>query len=92
MTCHSSVICIHLKVQCAHVALQVYFIPLFDFPALNRHYILDVMRVTPRDAIYIGLQHRFCVLRPELVASIVEVSLPHSFCVVIRNTLCLTRT
>ncbi|VAI48732.1 unnamed protein product [Triticum turgidum subsp. durum] len=30
------------------------------------------MRVTPRDSNYIGLQHRFCVLRPELVASFVE--------------------
>nr|BAJ94710.1 predicted protein [Hordeum vulgare subsp. vulgare] len=38
----------------------------------DRHYILDLMRVTPRDANYIGLQHRFCVLRPELVASFVE--------------------
>ncbi|KAM0876493.1 hypothetical protein ACQ4PT_036120 [Festuca glaucescens] len=39
----------------------------------DRHYILDLMRVTPRDSNYIGLQHRFCVLRPELVASFVEV-------------------
>uniref|UniRef100_A0ACD5Z3S7 Uncharacterized protein n=1 Tax=Avena sativa TaxID=4498 RepID=A0ACD5Z3S7_AVESA len=38
----------------------------------DRHYILDLMRVTPRDSNYIGLQHRFCVLRPELVASFVE--------------------
>uniref|UniRef100_A0A0D9YXF5 Clu domain-containing protein n=1 Tax=Oryza glumipatula TaxID=40148 RepID=A0A0D9YXF5_9ORYZ len=38
----------------------------------DRHYILDLMRVTPRDSNYIGLQHRFCVLRPELVASFIE--------------------
>ncbi|VAI60171.1 unnamed protein product [Triticum turgidum subsp. durum] len=41
----------------------------------DRHYILDLMRVTPRDSNYIGLQHRFCVLRPELVASFVELNL-----------------
>ncbi|XP_078438775.1 tetratricopeptide repeat (TPR)-containing protein isoform X2 [Wolffia australiana] len=35
----------------------------------DRHYLLDLMRVTPRDANYLGLQNRFCVLRPELVAS-----------------------
>ncbi|CAL9148830.1 unnamed protein product [Musa hybrid cultivar] len=35
----------------------------------DRHYLLDLMRVTPRDANYIGPAHRFCVLRPELVAS-----------------------
>ncbi|KAL6633659.1 hypothetical protein ACP70R_026330 [Stipagrostis hirtigluma subsp. patula] len=39
----------------------------------DRHYILDLMRVTPRDSNYIGQEHRFCVLRPELVASFVEV-------------------
>ncbi|WVZ73943.1 hypothetical protein U9M48_022192 [Paspalum notatum var. saurae] len=38
----------------------------------DRHYILDLMRVTPRDSNYIGQEHRFCVLRPELVASFVE--------------------
>ncbi|KAL5207899.1 hypothetical protein ABZP36_032334 [Zizania latifolia] len=38
----------------------------------DRHYILDLMRVTPRDSNYIGLQHRFRVLRPELVASFIE--------------------
>jgi protein TIF31 len=38
----------------------------------DRHYILDLMRVTPRDSNYMGLEHRFCVLRPELVASFVE--------------------
>ncbi|AQK74262.1 Clustered mitochondria protein [Zea mays] len=39
----------------------------------DRHYILDLMRVTPRDSNYIGQEHRFCVLRPELIASFVEV-------------------
>ncbi|MQL94255.1 hypothetical protein Taro_026906 [Colocasia esculenta] len=35
----------------------------------DRHYLLDLMRVTPRDANYSGPASRFCVLRPELVAS-----------------------
>ncbi|KAG1327255.1 hypothetical protein COCNU_01G011890 [Cocos nucifera] len=38
----------------------------------DRHYLLDLMRVTPRDANYSGPGHRFCVLRPELVASFCE--------------------
>ncbi|KAK3158921.1 hypothetical protein QOZ80_2AG0143400 [Eleusine coracana subsp. coracana] len=38
----------------------------------DRHYILDLMRVTPRDSNYIGQEHRFCVLRPELISSFVE--------------------
>lgn len=33
--------------------------------------------MTPRDSNYIGQEHRFCVLRPELIASFVEVSLSH---------------
>ncbi|KAK6928680.1 CLU domain [Dillenia turbinata] len=32
----------------------------------DRHYLLDLMRVTPRDANYTGPTSRFCVLRPEL--------------------------
>ncbi|URE38722.1 hypothetical protein MUK42_03750 [Musa troglodytarum] len=40
-----------------------------NFFSFRRHYLLDLMRVTPRDANYIGPAHRFCVLRPELVAS-----------------------
>ncbi|XP_043691456.1 clustered mitochondria protein isoform X2 [Telopea speciosissima] len=35
----------------------------------DRHYLLDLMRVTPRDANYTGPGSRFCVLRPELVAA-----------------------
>jgi protein TIF31 len=35
----------------------------------NRHYLLDLMRVTPRDANYTGPESRFCVLRPELITS-----------------------
>ncbi|KAI4326198.1 hypothetical protein MLD38_031536 [Melastoma candidum] len=35
----------------------------------DRHYLLDLMRVTPRDANYTGPGSRFCVLRPELVTS-----------------------
>lgn len=38
----------------------------------DRHYLLDLMRVTPRDANYTGLGHRFCVLRPEVVSSFCE--------------------
>ncbi|XP_010523680.1 PREDICTED: clustered mitochondria protein [Tarenaya hassleriana] len=35
----------------------------------NRHYLLDLMRATPRDANYVGPGSRFCVLRPELISS-----------------------
>lgn len=35
----------------------------------DRHYLLDLMRVTPRDANYNGPGSRFCVLRPELVTA-----------------------
>ncbi|KAL6495668.1 hypothetical protein OROGR_030231 [Orobanche gracilis] len=34
----------------------------------NRHYLLDLMRVTPRDANYTGSGSRFCILRPELIS------------------------
>ncbi|XP_010695371.2 clustered mitochondria protein [Beta vulgaris subsp. vulgaris] len=33
----------------------------------DRHYLLDLMRVTPRDANYTGAGSRFCILRPELI-------------------------
>ncbi|KAH9321375.1 hypothetical protein KI387_016014 [Taxus chinensis] len=39
----------------------------------DRHYLLDLMRTTPRDANYTGLGSRYCVLRPELVASFCQV-------------------
>ncbi|KAF8396095.1 hypothetical protein HHK36_017707 [Tetracentron sinense] len=35
----------------------------------DRHYLLDLMRVTPRDANHTGPGSRFCVLRPELVTA-----------------------
>ncbi|KAM0941489.1 putative clustered mitochondria protein [Dioscorea sansibarensis] len=35
----------------------------------DRHYLLDLMRVTPRDANYPGSESRFCILRPELITS-----------------------
>ncbi|PKA56552.1 Clustered mitochondria protein [Apostasia shenzhenica] len=38
----------------------------------DRHYLLDLMRVTPRDVNYTGPGSRFCVLRPELVSSFCE--------------------
>ncbi|KAL5719875.1 hypothetical protein ACHQM5_012605 [Ranunculus cassubicifolius] len=38
----------------------------------DRHYLLDLMRVTPRDSNYTGGQSRFCVLRPELVTAFCE--------------------
>ncbi|KAK6933740.1 CLU domain [Dillenia turbinata] len=40
----------------------------------DRHYLLDLMRVTPRDANYTGPASRFCVLRPELKAEAAEKS------------------
>ncbi|KAL8171483.1 hypothetical protein V2J09_023287 [Rumex salicifolius] len=35
----------------------------------DRHYLLDLMRVTPRDANYVGPGSRFCILRPELITA-----------------------
>ncbi|XP_075474123.1 clustered mitochondria protein isoform X1 [Primulina tabacum] len=35
----------------------------------DRHYLLDLMRVTPRDANYMGPGSRFCILRPELITA-----------------------
>lgn len=35
----------------------------------DRHYLLDLMRVTPRDANFIGPGSRFCILRPELITA-----------------------
>ncbi|KAI3448924.1 hypothetical protein Pfo_005589 [Paulownia fortunei] len=35
----------------------------------DRHYLLDLMRVTPRDANYTGSGSRFCILRPELITA-----------------------
>ncbi|KAH1053405.1 hypothetical protein AAZX31_08G268200 [Glycine max] len=34
-----------------------------------RHYLLDLLRVTPRDANYTGPGSRFCILRPELITA-----------------------
>ncbi|KAL3537348.1 hypothetical protein ACH5RR_000714 [Cinchona calisaya] len=39
----------------------------------DRHYLLDLMRVTPRDANYMGLNSRFCILRPELITAFCHV-------------------
>ncbi|KAE8038191.1 hypothetical protein FH972_010723 [Carpinus fangiana] len=35
----------------------------------DRHYLLDLMRVTPRDANFTGPGSRFCILRPELITA-----------------------
>ncbi|KAL4562037.1 hypothetical protein LXL04_034226 [Taraxacum kok-saghyz] len=35
----------------------------------DRHYLLDLMRVTPRDANYTGTNSKFCILRPELITA-----------------------
>ncbi|KAK4415429.1 Clustered mitochondria protein [Sesamum alatum] len=35
----------------------------------DRHYLLDLMRVTPRDANYMGAGSKFCILRPELITA-----------------------
>ncbi|KAJ3694660.1 hypothetical protein LUZ60_000037 [Juncus effusus] len=42
----------------------------------DRHYLLDLMRVTPRDSNYMGPEHRFSVLRPELISSFIESEAP----------------
>lgn len=44
-----------------------------------RHYLLDLMRVTPRDANYTGAGSRFCILRPELIRAFCQVSYNISF-------------
>ncbi|XP_051144780.1 clustered mitochondria protein-like isoform X2 [Andrographis paniculata] len=38
----------------------------------DRHYLLDLMRVTPRDANYTGPGSRFCILRPELITAFIH--------------------
>jgi len=40
---------------------------------LSRHYLLDLMRATPRDANYTGPGSRFCILRPELISAFCQV-------------------
>ncbi|XP_008231340.1 PREDICTED: clustered mitochondria protein [Prunus mume] len=39
----------------------------------DRHYLLDLMRVTPRDANFTGPGSRFCILRPELITAYCQV-------------------
>ncbi|RHN66156.1 putative clustered mitochondria protein [Medicago truncatula] len=39
----------------------------------DRHYLLDLLRVTPRDANYTGPGSRFCILRPELINAFCQV-------------------
>eukprot|EP00252_Welwitschia_mirabilis_P007752 TRINITY_DN19429_c0_g1_i1.p1 TRINITY_DN19429_c0_g1~~TRINITY_DN19429_c0_g1_i1.p1 ORF type:complete len:1424 (-),score=348.01 TRINITY_DN19429_c0_g1_i1:430-4701(-) len=39
----------------------------------DRHYLLDLMRTTPRDANFMGPGTRYCVLRPELVTAFCQV-------------------
>ncbi|KHN28741.1 hypothetical protein glysoja_049361 [Glycine soja] len=34
-----------------------------------RHYLLDLLRVIPRDANYTGPSSRFCILRPKLITA-----------------------
>ncbi|XP_056169066.1 clustered mitochondria protein homolog [Syzygium oleosum] len=40
----------------------------------DRHYLLDLMRVTPRVANYTGPGSRFCILRQELVTAFCQVA------------------
>ncbi|KAG5539026.1 hypothetical protein RHGRI_019547 [Rhododendron griersonianum] len=49
----------------------------------DRHYLLDLMRVTPRDANYTGPGSRFCILRPELISAFCQAEVaerPKSSC------------
>lgn len=53
----------------------------YTFLFLNfylRHYLLDLMRVTPRDANFTGPGSRFCILRPELITAFCQVNLWYS--------------
>ena len=40
------------------------------------HYLLDLLRVIPRDANYTGPSSRFCILRPKLITAYCRVSTP----------------
>ncbi|GJS59952.1 clustered mitochondria protein [Tanacetum coccineum] len=42
----------------------------------DRHYLLDLMRVTPRDANYTRANYKFCILRPELITAFYQFELP----------------
>ncbi|KAG5017101.1 hypothetical protein JHK82_022740 [Glycine max] len=54
----------NLRDTISHCTVQlVYYIYFF------RHYLLDLLRVTPRDANYTGPGSRFCILRPELITA-----------------------
>ncbi|TYJ23021.1 hypothetical protein E1A91_A08G163300v1 [Gossypium mustelinum] len=44
----------------------------------DRHYLLDLMRATPRDANFTGPGSRFCILRPELITAFVQAQAPES--------------
>jgi hypothetical protein len=44
-----------------------------NFISFIRHYLLDLMRVTPRDANYTRPGSRFCILRPELITAFCQV-------------------
>ncbi|GMI95762.1 FRIENDLY MITOCHONDRIA, non responding to oxylipins 38 [Hibiscus trionum] len=44
----------------------------------DRHYLLDLMRATPRDANFIGPGSRFCILRPELITAFIQAQAPES--------------
>ncbi|KAK8622175.1 hypothetical protein V6N13_097799 [Hibiscus sabdariffa] len=44
----------------------------------DRHYLLDLMRATPRDANFTGPGSRFCILRPELITAFIQAQAPES--------------
>ncbi|KAK8639882.1 hypothetical protein V6N13_138248 [Hibiscus sabdariffa] len=44
----------------------------------DRHYLLDLMRATPRDANFNGPGSRFCILRPELITAFIRAQAPES--------------
>ncbi|KAE8679819.1 Clustered mitochondria protein [Hibiscus syriacus] len=44
----------------------------------DRHYLLDLMRATPRDANFNGPGSRFCILRSELIIAFIQAQAPES--------------
>lgn len=64
-----------------------FFHQIFNSIGIFRHYLLDLMRVTPRDANYKGPGSRFCILRPELIAAYCQVNKFMQFVKLHSNTL-----
>ena len=61
---------IYIYKACALVYVFFFFL----LSTFSRHYLLDLMSVTPRNANYTGPGSRLCILRPELITAFCQVS------------------